>query len=117
MMGRMEVSSEVGHIIESLKAAAIASNLTLEEYLQRLIENSELLHSESHTFTADINGTENLSLAEIDQILDQLSEGTEQITFLPPHFSCSHLDVSLALSLNCPPILPIYFPSRIYACL
>lgn len=66
-----QITSETA---ERLAAQARAHGLSVDEYLKTLLP--------------DANGhPEQLSSAEVDQILDELPEGSEHLPALPPHFS------------------------------
>ncbi|MFN0111898.1 MAG: hypothetical protein ACKVZH_23815 [Blastocatellia bacterium] len=64
------------NLADALFVQAQASGLSLGDYLKTLMLKG-----------SDQSRPEQLGLAEIDLILDQLSEGTEQIPALPQNFS------------------------------
>ena len=87
-----QIKSETAALIASL---AEASGLSVDDYLHRILAEV----AEAHGMDVDAylqsmlsprNGDQQVgtvNLAEIDQLLDELSEGTEHISPLPPNFS------------------------------
>src|SRR4029434_7448642 len=87
-----QIKPETAALIASLAAA---NGLSVDDYLRRLLKEV----AQSHGMDIDAylksvlpahNGqcqAEPLNLAELERTLDELSEGTEHITPLPPGFS------------------------------
>jgi hypothetical protein len=59
-----------------ISAEALARGISIDEYLRGLISNGDNQLREGQ-----------MSLSEIDQVLDELSAGTDHIPALPPTFS------------------------------
>lgn len=87
-----QIKPETAALIASL---AQATSLSVDDYLHRILEEVAALHGMSidaylKSILATRNGqhqAEPLNLAELDRLFDELSEGTEHITPLPPSFS------------------------------
>lgn len=90
--GLEQVKPETAALIASL---ADANGLSIDDYLHRILEELAQAHGMSldaylQSLLSPRNGqrqAEAVDLAEIDQWLDELSEGTEHITPLPHNFS------------------------------
>jgi hypothetical protein len=87
-----QIKPETAALIASL---AEASGLSVDDYLRRILAEIAEAHGMSvdayvKSALAPGNGqsqAEQPNQAELDRLLDELSEGTEHITPLPPNFS------------------------------
>jgi hypothetical protein len=90
--GQEQIKPETAALIASLAAA---SGLSVDDYLRRILEELAAAHGMGldaylQSLLSPRNGqpqAEAVNMAEIDQWLDELSEGTEHITPLPADFS------------------------------
>lgn len=79
---KVEMAGRTVELLNTLKAQADAQNMALDDYLGLFAEAGTL---------GPANG--NLSLDELDQLLDELSSGLPPLTSLPTDFSRSDLYV------------------------
>lgn len=90
--GQDQIKPETVALIASL---AEASGLSVDDYLHRILAEVAEAHGMDvdaylQSMLSSRNGdhqAEATNLTEIDQLLDELSEGTEHIHPLPPNFS------------------------------
>src|SRR5262245_35549208 len=87
-----QITPKTAALIASLAAA---SGVTVDEYLHQMLEESAQARGMDfdayiNSILAASNGPPHaapLDLAELDRLFDELSEGTDHLTPLPPNFS------------------------------
>jgi len=72
----IEVDQNTAQLLQALKEKAAAQGVTLEALLRPLVENGNVQP-----------GLARMNLTEIDQILDELAAGGENLPPLPANFS------------------------------